>query len=79
MGDWGQQHEPPQLQQHAPIVQQTTEDQMAIMPSMSARMAINASIAIPAFAYNIVLDIWYGGQFQVHIELSFKEKRCEYA
>ena len=52
---------------------------MAIMPSMSARMAINASIAIPAFAYNIVLDIWYGGQFQVHIELSFKEKRCEYA
>jgi len=54
MGDGGQQHEPPQSQQHAPIVQQTTEDQMAIMHSMSARMAIIASIASPVVFYNII-------------------------
>ena len=52
MEDGGQQHEPPQSQQHAPIVQQIAEDQMAIMPSTNARMAIVACIAIPVIPYN---------------------------
>ena len=51
MGDGGQQHEPPKPQQHAPIVQQIAEDQMAIMHSMSARIAIIAFIANPVLSY----------------------------
>lgn len=50
----GQQHDPPQEQQHAPIVQQTTDDHIAMIPSMKPRKAITESIAVAVLSYKAI-------------------------